>query len=257
MSDENSVGTVTAIYRYPVKGMAPDTLSSAKLEAGEAIPFDRAWAIENGPGRFDPTQPRHLPKINFVMLMRDERLASLQSQFEEETQTLTIFRVGRQVARGQLSTQLGRRMLEQFFAAYLGDTLRGAPKIVSAAGHTFSDVDAKCLHIINLASVQELERISGRAINPLRFRPNLVVDGLKPWEEFSFLEQDISIGSATFNVFSRTQRCAATNVDPETAERDLALPELLQRTWQHTDFGIYARVKASGDLQIGDAIARA
>ena len=42
------------------------------------MPFDRAYAIENGPGRFDPEHPAHLPKINFLMLMRNERLATLR-----------------------------------------------------------------------------------------------------------------------------------------------------------------------------------
>ena len=68
---------VTALYRYPVKGMTPAPLDRVRLEPGATMPFDRAYAIENGAGRFDPDNPRHLPKINFVMLMRNERLASL------------------------------------------------------------------------------------------------------------------------------------------------------------------------------------
>ena len=69
---------VAALYRYPVKGLTPEPLQSVALAAGETVPFDRAYAIENGPGRFDPDAPRHLPKINFLMLMRDERLATLE-----------------------------------------------------------------------------------------------------------------------------------------------------------------------------------
>ena len=68
---------VSSLYRYPVKGLTPEPLQSVTLGPGETLPYDRAWAIENGPGRFDPEQPRHLPKINFLMLMRDERLATL------------------------------------------------------------------------------------------------------------------------------------------------------------------------------------
>ena len=67
-----------ALYRYPVKGLTPEQLENVQLTPGETLPFDRAYAIENGPGRFDPDAPRHLPKINFLMLMRDERLATLR-----------------------------------------------------------------------------------------------------------------------------------------------------------------------------------
>src|SRR5262245_1613759 len=99
---------LTAIYRYPVKGLTPERLQRTSLVAGETLAFDRAYAIENGPGRFDPDNPRHLPKINFLMLMRNERLATLRAVFEDATETLTIFRDGKQVARGQLGTRLGR-----------------------------------------------------------------------------------------------------------------------------------------------------
>ena len=120
--------TLEALYRYPVKGLTPEPLGSVTLAAGETVPFDRAWAIENGPGRFDPEAPRHLPKITFLMLMRDERLATLRCRFDEATTTLAIERDGKTVARGDLSAPLGRRMLEQFFAAYMRTALRGAPR---------------------------------------------------------------------------------------------------------------------------------
>src|SRR5262245_58866346 len=110
---------VAALYRYPVKGLSPEPLQSVRLTAGETVPFDRAYAIENGQGRFDPAVPRHLPKINFLMLMRDERLATLQTQFDDASETLTVRRDGKQVARGQLTTPLGRKLIEQFLAAYM------------------------------------------------------------------------------------------------------------------------------------------
>ena len=205
------------------------------MTRGQTLPFDRAWAIENGPGRFDAGAPRHLPKINFLMLMRDERLATLRSKFDDATETLTIDRDGKQVARGDLTTPLGRKLIEQFIAAYMKAELRGAPKIVHAAGHSFSDVAAKCVHIVNLASVREVERASGRPVDPLRFRANLYFEGLAPWAEFGWLDKAIGVGEAKLSVFARTQRCEATSVDPATGARDMAVPANLQRGWGHQD----------------------
>ena len=246
---------VTALYRYPVKGLTPERLADVKLTAGETVPGDRAWAIENGPGRFNADEPRHLPKINFLMLMRNERLATLQTQFDDASETLTILRDGKQVARGQLSTKLGRSMIEQFLAAYMKADLRGAPHIVSAPGHSFSDVAKKCVHIVNLASVRDLERISGRPIDPLRFRPNILVDGLQPWAEFQWVGKAIAIGPARLDVFKRTERCDATNVDPRSAARDMAIPALLLRSFGHTDFGVYATIAEGGGVTTGDSVA--
>lgn len=247
--------TVAALYRYPIKGMTPEPLQRVALEAGGTMPFDRAYAIENGPGRFDPDSPKHLPKISFVMLMRNERLASLDARFDDATRTLTIMRAGRQVARGNLETPIGRRLIEQFLAAYMKTDLRGAPKIVSAIGHSFSDVAAKCVHVINLASVRELERIAARPLDPLRFRANIHLDGLPPFAEIDWVGRDLRIGNVTVSVFDRTVRCEATNVDPATAARDMAIPALLQRTWGRNDFGVYARMTEPGDLGVGDAVS--
>ena len=244
---------LAALYRYPVKGLTPEPLDRVQLTAGETLPFDRAYAIENGPGRFDPQQPRHLPKISFLMLMRDERLATLKTRFDDATETLTILRDGKQVARGQLTTPLGRQLIEQFIAAYMKAELRGPPKIVHAAGHSFSDVAAKCVHIVNLASVRELERVSGRAIDPLRFRANLYVEGLEPWIEFDWLDKELHVGEVKLAVFARTTRCEATNVDPESGARDIAVPELLARTWGHSDFGVYAKVADGGEIVAGSS----
>jgi MOSC domain-containing protein len=242
---------LAALYRYPVKGLTPEPLDRVQLTAGETLPFDRAYAIENGPGRFDPQQPRHLPKISFLMLMRDERLATLSSRLDDATETLTILRDGKQVARGALTAPLGRQLIEQFIAAYMKAELRGPPKIVHAAGHSFSDVAAKCVHIVNLASVRELERVSGRAVDPLRFRGNLYVEGLEPWAEFDWVDRAMHVGAAKLAVFARTMRCEATNVDPQSGARDMAVPELLSRTWGHTDFGVYAKVVEGGEVVAG------
>lgn len=244
--------TVTSIYRYPVKGMTGEAIGSAALAEGQTIPFDRAYAIENGSGRFDPDNPKHLPKITFLMLMRDERLATLRTVFDDATETLTILRDGKQVAKGNLATALGRKMIEQFIAAYMKTALRGAPKIVSAPGHSFSDVSAKCLHIVNLASVRDLERIVGRPIDPLRFRANLYVDGVPAWEELDWDGKSVAIGEARLKVFARTKRCDATNVDPSSGQRDMALPANLSRAFGHSDFGVYARVTAAGMIKAGD-----
>lgn len=48
---------VATLWRYPLKGFSPEALDGVDLEAGETIPFDRAFAIENGPSGFDPAAP--------------------------------------------------------------------------------------------------------------------------------------------------------------------------------------------------------
>src|SRR5262245_26910611 len=93
-----------SIHRYPVKGLTPENLASVRLEPDQTLPADRKYAIENGPSGFDPAAPAYFPKTQFLMLMRNERLATLDTRYEDDTHTLVIRGEGRELARGDLST---------------------------------------------------------------------------------------------------------------------------------------------------------
>jgi uncharacterized protein YcbX len=245
---------VDALYRYPVKGLNAEKLSRARLAPGQTVPGDRLYAIENGPSGFDPAAPKYLPKTQFLMLMRNERLATLEARYDDATHALTIRHAGREAARGDLSTREGRLAIEAFFRRFMPAELRGPPKVLRAEGHSFSDVAAKVVSIINLASVAALETVIGAPVHPLRFRANVYVDGWPAWYEFSLLGQEITIGQARLKVVKRIVRCAATNVDPQTGMRDLAIPTTLMQTFDHADCGIYAQVIAGGEIALGDTV---
>ena len=87
-----SLAQIAGIYRYPVKGLTPEPLSRAELQPGQTLLADRRYAIENGASGFDPAEPKWLPKPNFLMLMRDEWLASLETHFDDASHVLTIHR---------------------------------------------------------------------------------------------------------------------------------------------------------------------
>lgn len=250
-------GLIHAIYRYPVKGLSPERLPGAELKPGRTIAADRLYAIENGPSGFDPAAPGYFSKIKFLMLMRNERLAALETHFDDAAHVLSVRQNGREQARGDLRSARGREIIEQFFAAYCADELRGVPRILHAPGHSFSDVAARVVSIINLASVAAVENAVGRPVDPLRFRGNLYVEGWPAWHEFSLLDQVIGIGGAQLKVVKRIVRCAATNVEPGTGIRDMQIPKTLNDAFGHMDCGIYAEVLAPGHIAPGDTIVQA
>jgi hypothetical protein len=246
---------IASIYRYPVKGLTPEPLPGVALSAGQTLPADRRYAIENGPSGFDPMAPVWMPKSHFLMLMRDERLAELQTHFEDRTNLLTIREGGKVAARGELDTASGRAAIEAFFAANFAGELKGPPRVISGGGHSFSDVARKVVSIINLGSLAAIEDLVGQKVHPLRFRANLYVSGWPAWQEFELFGQTLVVGDARLKVVKRITRCAAVNVDPETAARDLNIPSTLMRRFGQAECGIYAEVIAGGVINVGDAIA--
>ena len=246
---------IASLYRYPVKGLSPEPLPHVALRVGETLPADRRYAIENGPSGFDPAAPMWMAKSHFLMLMRDERLAGLRSHFEDNGNLLTIRENGIVVARGDLESAEGRAAIEAFFATNFAGELKGPPKVISGDGHSFSDVARKVVSIINLDSIAAIEAIVGLPVHPLRFRANLYVSGWPAWHEFELLGQTLAIGDARLKVVKRITRCAAINVDPETAARDLNIPPAMMRRLGHNECGIYAEVIDGGTIGIGDAVA--
>ncbi len=293
---------IRAIYRYPVKGLSPEPLHRVALAPGETVPGDRLYAIENGPSGFDPVKRPYLSKTHFLMLMKNERLASLRTTFDEASHTLTITLPSPLVGEGQgggsggdarasttahdrastgvsvgasppdphpspspqgggenkiranLRTAEGRDAIEDFFAKFCADELRGRPKILSAPGHSFSDVAHKVVSIINLASVAAVADMVGAPVDPLRFRGNIYVEGWPAWSELDLVGKELKIGGARLKIVKRIVRCAATNVDPNTGLRDLELPKTLMRRLGHGDCGIYGEVIEGGEIAARDRI---
>jgi uncharacterized protein YcbX len=187
------------------------------------------------------------------MLMRNERLAALHTDYDEATHTLTIAHEDREF-RADLRTKEGRLAVEAFFRRFMPDELRGPPKVLYGDQHSFSDVAKKVVSFINLASVAELEGKLGAPVDPVRFRGNIYVRGWPAWREFDLIDKEIRIGGARLKVFKRIKRCAATEVDPSTGARDLAVVKGLMDNFGHTDCGIYAEVIAGGGIAPGDKI---
>jgi uncharacterized protein len=247
--------TLESIYRYPVKGLSPEKLGRVRLKAGEYFPGDRLFAVENGPSGFDPAAPVHQPKTQFLMLMRDERLATLRTRYDDEAGTLSVEQDGRCAVRADLSTKEGRLAVEAFFRRFMPHDLRGPPKVLAAPeGYRFTDSRSGFVSLINLASIADLETLIDAPVHPLRFRANLYVEGWPAWSEFDLVGKEVTIGNAKLKVTKRITRCAATNVDPDTAMRDLMIPNTLMQNFDHMDCGIYAQVIEGGEITPGDAV---
>ena len=157
--------------------------------------------------------------------------------------------------RADLAAKDGRLALETFFRKFMPKELRGPPKVLAAPdGFRFTDSRRGFVSIINLASVAAVENLTGRPVDPLRFRGNVYVEGWPAWREFDLVGKTISLGDARLQITKRIVRCAATNVEPQTGIRDLHIPETIMQAFGHMDCGIYAEVIAGGDIRPGDEL---
>ena len=244
--------TLAKIVRYPVKGLSAQELPEVRLEPGGTLPGDRRYALLHGPAALDMDHEGWRPKSDFLTLVRHEKLAALDTEFDEATQALVVYRGGKPVARGRLDQPTGRMLLEQFFAAYMAGAAPGAPKLVEARGCAFTDTEAPTVSLLNLASARDLERVTKQPVHPGRFRANFWLDGLEPWEMRHWIGRSLTIGDTRLEVRSTIPRCAATEVNPDTGARDMGVLQALQRGYGHVQCGVYAQVVEGGRDAVGD-----
>jgi uncharacterized protein YcbX len=249
---------VEYLYRYPVKGLTAEALDAAEVETGGCIPWDRSFALAQGDAGFDAGAPTWLQKTNFMCHARNAKIAALASVFEPRDGTLTIRAPdGSFVAENALSAA-GRIRITEFLTRFLGDEARStaaaSPMFNYVPGHSFCDQREKVVSLINIASLRDYEaRVGGRR-HRRRFRANVWFSGTAPWSERNWIGQHIQLGGAVLLVTKGIVRCPATEVNPETAERDADPVAELRHLYGHIELGIHAKVIEGGRFALGDSI---
>ena len=245
-------GTIAALFSHPIKGFTPQKVASACLTAGEAFPGDRLYAVEDGPSGFDPDHPGFIPKQKFAVLAKIADVAKARTHLEDGV--LTAEAPGAPELREDLRQPAGKSAFADWLTGLLGEEATGPLRVVEGGGHRFLDHPLGHVSIINLASVRDFAARLGRPVDPLRFRANLYVEGWPAWAENDWTGREMALGEARAKVFKTITRCAAPDVDPVTAERDMEVTAKLHEFYGHVLCGIYVQVTADGRVGEGDAV---
>lgn len=248
-------GIVTGLFRHPIKGFTPEPLDHVDLQVGVGFPFDRLYAVENGPSGFDPAAPAFVPKQKFTVLASLPRVAAVRTRYHDASGDLEATAPGARPFVGRLEDDAGRAAFAAWLAGVLGDEAAGPLNVIRAPGDwRFTDHPLGQVSIVNLASIANLGRRMGVELDPLRFRANLYVEGWPAWAENGWTGRRLMLGWAKAEVFKPIVRCAAPDVHPTTAERDLEVTKALFEAFGHMNCGIYVRVTAPGRISLGDAV---
>jgi len=241
------------LSRYPVKGLSAESLSSAHLEPCEAIAWDRAFALAQGDSGFDPARPTFLPKNRFMCLMKNASIAKIQARFFPASGTLTLASPTTTLEENAL-TEPGRARIAAWLTTFLGPEARGTPIFHHVPGHVFGDERRPVVSLLNLASLASLEAACGAPRDPRRFRANITLADTPAWTEFDWIGRQIRAGTAILKITKRTDRCPATQVNPDTAERDANPMAELRAAFGHADLGVHAEIIVAGRIEPGDRI---
>jgi uncharacterized protein YcbX len=225
------VGRVAALWRYPVKSMAAEELAAVEV-SWQGLAGDRRWAFVRG----------GLERSGFPWMTIRQRsdMGRYVPSFVDPGRPDDSRTVVRTPAGDELE------VVDPALAAELGDGVR----VIKQDRGVF---DAMPLSLVSTQTVAALGALVGSELDPLRFRPNLLIEASEPFEEETWVGSVLRVGGMRMRVDQQDERCVIVNVDPITSERNPAVLRTIAQQ-RATCTGVYGSTVSPGRVAVGDPV---
>ncbi len=237
-----------SIWRHPIKAIGREPLSFADLRVGEVLSFDRRWAVTHD--RTREAGPGWAKKANFLRGVSGPQLMAVEASLDDFSGRIRLTHPDRPPLEVS-PTDHAEAIVEWLDPLWPEDLPR--PTDVSECATGFTDVPDPWISIASVADHKMVEQKLGSSLSIHRWRANLWVEGLAPWETLDLPGKGLRIGVTVLEVAQPITRCKATMANPETGLRDADTLGAL-REFGHQEFGVYARVIEGGEISPGDPV---
>ncbi|MEQ9695231.1 MOSC domain-containing protein [Shimia sp. SDUM112013] len=241
---------VAALWRHPIKSHGRESLDRVAFSEGQTMPWDRRWAVAHEAARTDGTS--WAPCMNFSRGAKAPGLMAITARVDELLGTVTLSHPRRGEITFDPDKQL-RGFLDWVRPLMPADRAQSA-RIVRVPDRGMTDTDYPSVSILNMASNDALSAAMQMPLSMDRWRGNILLDGLSPWEEKTWTGKTLRIGAVEFEIREEITRCLATTANPETGVRDADTLEALNDVFGHQEFGVYGVVTKGGTVKVGDRI---
>lgn len=237
-----SAPRIAGLYRYPLKSARGEALTSARLVA-TGLEHDREWLIVDGRGVFQTQRER--PQLALLTVACGSDAWTLSAPGQPPLPLPRAFAGdGRRVRvwRDQCEAIDAGDAAARWLSQWLGGDYRlvrfdPAERRLSSREWT-GDVEAPIqfsdgfpLLVLGAGSLDDLAARAGRRFPVERFRPNLLLDGLAPYEEDRI--EELVIGAVRLRLVKPCTRCVITTTDQARGERDGDEPLRTLRSYRH------------------------
>jgi len=246
------MGRVAEIWRHPIKSHGREPLQEVALRAGQTMPWDRHWAVTHDATKFQSNDPTWVMCRNFMIGAATPHLAAIWAKFDPSSGQITLTHSDQPpITFAPDNTDDVVRFLKWVQPLCPPDK-RNPTNIVTNRTRGMTDTAYPSVSIMTGGTHRAVETQLGHPISHHRWRGNIWLEGPAAWEELDWVGQDIRIGDAVLTVREPISRCLATSANPQTGVRDVDTLGALRDGWDHQHFGVYATVKTSGTLRVGD-----
>jgi uncharacterized protein YcbX len=255
---------ITSINYCPVKSVSFQSVKNCKIKKNIGIIGDRIFAFAKDLDTeqaklFEKSPEDRKGKWNKVLTLKNSpALNKYNFIFEDEKLILTAkdkeilsIDINQSSEREALSNQISEleSSIKQPITLMKNDNFPFFDTSISKKVDFVNSVS-----LLNIQSINDFEHKVNKKIEASRFRGNICVDGIDPWKEREWIGKIIKINNVSFKVEKNIPRCVAINLKPQSDDNSFDLLQLLKKSYNHFDMGIYLTALDDGEINIENTI---
>ena len=256
--------TISSIHYCPVKSVSFQSVESCKIKKNIGIIGDRIFAFAKDLNQvkatlFEKSTEERKGKWNKILTLKNSPALN-KYNFLYEGNSLTLTFKDKEILKINVNNlnervELSNRITE------LENSLNKPIILMKNENYPFFDTSISkkvdfinSVSLINIESVYEFQKKIDKKIETSIFRGNLCVEGIEPWREREWIGKIIKINNISFKVEKNIPRCVAINLKPKTDDNSFNLLQLLKKTYNHFEMGIYLTALDDGEVIVGNTI---
>ena len=256
--------TISSINYCPVKSVSFQTIEKCEIKKNIGIIGDRIFAFAKDLDQeqaklFEKSPDERKGKWNKVLTLKNSPVLNKYNfLFKENKLTLTF--KDKEILTINAS-ELSERQLLSNKIVELEDSLKEPIVLMKNEELPFFDTSISnkvdfinSVSLLNIQSINDFQKKIDKKVEISRFRGNICIDGVKPWEEQEWVGKIVKINNVSFKVEKKIPRCVAINLKPQTDDNSLNLLQALKKIYNHFDMGIYLTALDNGKVEVGNKI---
>ena len=256
--------TISSINYCPVKSVSFQTIDKCEIKKDIGIVGDRIFAFAKDldldqTKLFEKNPEERKGKWNKVLTLKNSPVLNKYNfLFKENKLTLTF--KNNEILTVNAS-ELNERQLLSKKIIELENSLKEPIFLMKNEESPFFDTSisnkvdfVNSVSLLNIQSINDFQKKIDKKVEISRFRGNICIDGVKPWEEREWIGKIIKINNVSFKVEKNIPRCVAINLKPTTDDSSLNLLQSLKKTYDHFEMGIYLTALNDGKVEVGNKI---
>jgi len=256
--------TISSINYCPVKSVSFQTIDKCQIKKDIGIIGDRIFAFAKDldldkAQLFEKSPEERKGKWNKVLTLKNSPVLN-KYNFLYKKNSLTLTLNDKEILTIDIN-ELSERQLLSNKIIELENSLKEPIVLMKNEEFPFFDTSISnkvdfinSVSLINIQSIDDFQKKINEKVEISRFRGNICIDGIKPWEEREWIGKSIKINNISFKVEKNIPRCVAINLKPTTNDNSLNLLQSLKKNYNHFEMGIYLTALDDGEINLGDKV---